>query len=209
MHCGLHVAVIMTACAALAADRPSIGLLVEFPPQTSPIVLSWFHRETERVLQAAGMNVVLRKYGDTPNYESFERMVIIQIRGKCALPKSPGCRYGAPLGMTHITDGDVLPFIELDCGRILQALADCGCEARHTLPETVLGRALARVAAHEIVHVLTGSTKHDRYGLMKRAFDRHEMCDPMVGFSEESMQRLHNSLGTATAVTAAGLKPPS
>jgi hypothetical protein len=204
MYLGLSFAVFVTACLALAGDRPTVGLLVEFPDETSPMVRSWFHRETERVLGTAGMLVVLRNYRDALNYEPFERMVIIEIGGKCLLPRTLEWRDGAPMGMTHITDGEVLPFVELDCQRVLLALGQGGCEARHTLPETVLGRALARVAAHEIVHVLTGSTRHDSYGLMKPSFSRHELCDPVARFSEETMQRLRSSVGIA-----AGEKPPS
>lgn len=198
----LPIALVTAACAALAAERPTIGLLVEFAADTSPAVRRDFRLETERALQPAQVVVAWRNISEAGSHESFDRLVVIRFRGECTPTRSLSGGRGMPLGLTHVSNGQVLPFVEIDCQRVLQAMDTGEWQGRIRHPEAVVGRALGRVAAHEIHHVLTGSGAHDDEGLMKRSFDRRDLCGSELGFSGESVRRLRINLGTETEITA-------
>lgn len=196
MRRGLQLALMAASWAAAAAERPAIGLLTEFPASATPAVRQEFRQETERVMRAAGVDLIWRNLRDNPAEESFARLVVIRFRGECAAPRAVSHGRRLPLGLTHVANGRVLPFVEIDCQRILEAMyaGDGQAQFRH---EGVIGRALGRVAAHEICHVLTASGAHDEEGLMRPSLDRRDLCAVELAFSDKSIRRLRSSLGTA------------
>jgi hypothetical protein len=72
-----------------------------------------------------------------------------------------------------------------------------------------LGRALGRVLAHEIGHLLLGTSQHQRRGLMRSTFSAGDLVDPhprTYDLSSDEVERLRereNSLRTRTGVGAA------
>ncbi len=196
----------MAACLAVAAERPTIGLLTEFPADASTAVRREFRLETERALQSAEVDLAWRSLAESGPQESFDRLVVIRFRGDCTPPRVTARSRALPLGLTHVSNGHVLPFVEIDCQRVLEAMDAGEWQGRFRQPEAMVGRALGRVAAHEIHHVLTGSGAHDDEGLMKRSFDRRDLCGNELGFSGESVRRLKISLGAAAAITAGPTK---
>ena len=51
-------------------------------------------------------------------------VIVVQFKGACQAdlmpPYEPG---GGSLGLTHITDGQILPFAEVDCDKIRKLMA--------------------------------------------------------------------------------------
>ncbi|HEX3992985.1 MAG TPA: hypothetical protein VHX39_17575, partial [Acetobacteraceae bacterium] len=73
-----------------------------------------------------------------------------------------------PYARTWMADGDVLPFGEVDCARVVNSVRDA--MSGGDLPnwaDQLLGRALGRVVAHELVHMLTRSVRHGRDGVTR------------------------------------------
>jgi hypothetical protein len=73
------------------------------------------------------------------------------------------------LGSTLRTEERVLPVIEVYVGAVLRAL-NGRADVR------TLGKALARVAAHEAVHYFEQKTMHDQTGLLRPAFSGAELA---------------------------------
>jgi len=57
--------------------------------------------------------------------------------------------------LDNLTDGTILPFVEVDCGRIGAFLGPGLFALSSRAREKVFLRAIARVAAHELYHVFT------------------------------------------------------
>lgn len=203
---GLQLALVLSASVAMAAERPSIGLLTEFPAGMPAAVRQEFRAETERALAATGTNLVWRQLSGSGLEQSFDRLVVLRFRGNCK--DSPGLASwrSLPLGLTHVSNGKVLPFVEIDCQRVLAVIQAGPGQSPFGQPHATVGRALGRVAAHEIHHVLTASGAHDVDGLMKSAFDSRDLRGPELSFSAESLRRLKLSVGTATTQAAARIK---
>ncbi|HEY3440065.1 MAG TPA: hypothetical protein VGK29_04915 [Paludibaculum sp.] len=198
----LQLALIATSWVALAAERPAIGVLTEFPAGATAAVQQEFRQETERAMRAAGMELIWRDLRDSRAEENFDRLVVIRFRGECAAPKSVSFGGKLPLGLTHVSNGQVLPFVEIDCQRILEAMYAGDGQAQFR-QEGMIGRALGRVAAHEICHVLTASGTHDEEGLMRPSLDRRDLFAVELSFSAKSIRRLRMSLGPAGPQTLA------
>jgi hypothetical protein len=85
-------------------------------------------------------------------------------RLRIALRFDPPARFSRALGLTWHAGERVLPAVEVYLNPILRALG----EAR---TPGIVGRALARVAAHEVVHYGMQRLDHDSTGLLRPAFD--------------------------------------
>jgi hypothetical protein len=85
-----------------------------------------------------------------------------------------------PLGATWVSDGRILPFIDIDCGRVKATLAGSGPWPQASIPPAVLALALSHVALHEMYHVLTERAAHDADGLFKAAYSAEDLLAPAV-----------------------------
>lgn len=202
----LLAVVLLSSAFAAAGERPTVGLLTEFPEDATAAVRQAFRAETERALELAGVELQWRDMGEAATRESFDRLVVLRFRGDCKEPEAVARRRSLPLGLTHVSDGHVLPFVEIDCQRVIEAMDGGRWQTRMRQPAALLGRALGRVAAHEIHHVLSASGGHDDEGLMKRSFDWRDLCGPELNFSPDSVRVLRRSLGTVSAQTLARAK---
>jgi len=180
--------VLLTALALHGA--PKVGLLVETPATLPPSAALEFRMEADRLLHGIGAEYVWRGMREGRG-ETFERVVVIKLKGACGLATPPGVLRHQALGITHISDGRVLPFVEIDCERVLGAASE-----RNTpfLTPALVGRSLARVAVHEILHVLTGYTGHDTEGITKASFSAADFGCVKMTLARAAVERLRRAL---------------
>jgi hypothetical protein len=76
--------------------------------------------------------------------------------------------YSNVLGLAYKQSGAISPHLEIFLDPVLDLMKDTQCW-------TVIGRALARVAAHEITHFTEQRDTHDARGLMKTGFSSTEL----------------------------------
>ncbi len=99
--------------------------------------------------------------------ESFPDLVVVKFKGACLMERLPSYLIDerGPLAFTHTAEGQVLPFSEVECDKVRQAIhsAMWGDEYKHA--DALLGRALGRVLAHELYHVLEHTKKHEKEGV--------------------------------------------
>jgi hypothetical protein len=82
----------------------------------------------------------------------------------------------------------VLPFSSIDCTALTRALGP--------VTEDVYGRAMARVLAHELYHVLTQTTDHSRTGIAKTCFTTGDLLSSRLDFENNilaQLRRLHRA----------------
>lgn len=98
------------------------------------------------------------------------RLVVVNFKGACEPTMTPPwIRPIGTLGDSAVVGGVVLPFATIDCNRVRSLLG-------HTMSHEsdrasfLLGRALRRVLAHEIYHILAATTKHTQSGVTKPRF---------------------------------------
>jgi len=77
----------------------------------------------------------------------------------------------------------------VDCNLIRQLIAEPLAGAPPIEQHRLLGRAMARVLAHEMYHVLTNSTKHGTHGIAKAAYSCAELAADHLSFEGEQIRR--------------------
>ena len=118
-------------------------------------------------------------------------LVVIEVRGSCDLPSSSISRTRVvQLGSSAVADGKVLPFSWADCTALAQILEPFLTHQRKEKREFLFGRAMARVVAHELYHVLGRTLAHTTSGLTKARFEPRDLLAERAGFGNVSMARL-------------------
>ena len=193
---------LMLACASLAfaAEDLQIGIMLSAPQDTPGAVLRELKKETGRVFNLPNTQIVWKNLDGLAFGESYNRVVVMRLKGSCSGQPIRTRARRSSLGLTHVSDGLVLPFVEIDCTRI-QEVIDPGW-----LPVNpgLLGRALALVAVHELHHVLTASLVHDSEGVTKASFSRQDLCLSGLALGEDALQRLKKSLRLSVLESHAG-----
>jgi hypothetical protein len=58
--------------------------------------------------------------------------------------------------------------------------------------DVLLGRALGRVLAHEVVHILSKSGTHGHAGVAKTALSGSQLIAPELRLGPEDLERIHS-----------------
>lgn len=115
--------------------------------------------------------------GDTlvPGRE-MDNPIVVFLHGDCILrPLEKRTAYAVPLGWVAVKQGQIEPFIHVDCTRIGQVI---GANARGLNEEErnrMMARAVARVIVHEWIHVARQSREHGRSGITKAQFGDEDL----------------------------------
>src|SRR4051812_22316133 len=128
--------------------------------------LEHMKREVSATMGRAGYQVEWLMRGaerpDTPF------LVVVGLDGVCA-PTEVGDEpaAGVSLAKTSVVDGRVLPFSTVACGALSRTLGPELARAPGARRDFLFGRAMARVVAHELYHVLAGTTEHAHSGIAR------------------------------------------
>jgi hypothetical protein len=175
------------ACATRAAE---VTVVFDFDGPHSDRSVQQMEREAEDILKPAGLHLAWRERGDAAR-GPYENLVVVHFKGKCVLEPVP-ILYDerGPYAFTYNSDGAVLPYSEVECGHVTSSveLAMAGDDFART--DFLMGRALGRVVAHELVHVLTRSAVHGREGVAQPAFSGRELIGAPLRLSPEDVERL-------------------
>jgi len=95
--------------------------------------------------------------------------------------------------------GKVLPFADIDCDSVRKLIDRELRRASAGLREDILGRAMGRVVAHELYHILLHTTSHGRDGLARPAQSRSDLLSAQRTFAPADERKLGNRFGSIEA----------
>lgn len=199
---GVLTGLVLAAVALPAAQPVRLGVLFGAPAEASPEVVAEFQRETGRLIGLPGIDVLWRKLEENDGSQVFDRLVVVRFHGSCRMGDGDEPVHRGPLGFTHISDGRILPFIDIDCERLRGTLAAAPGARGYPINNRLLGRALTRVAAHEIYHVLAASEEHAPTGIAKASLSAGELLAGGSAFAEESLERIRAGVFPADTLSA-------
>jgi hypothetical protein len=170
----------------LAGAAPPVAwrkvmVATEFQGEPDPGIVAALARETEAILGAVGVEVEWGSLREVGGRTFAERLVVVRFVGECrSTPGSPTVDRGA-LAYTHVSDGRILPFVNVACERVSGFIRN---ELRTTREAGVrmLGTALARVVCHELYHVLAQTATHSEHGVAKAALTSRELTRGQLRF---------------------------
>jgi mono/diheme cytochrome c family protein len=125
-------------------------------------------------------------------------LAVVTFRGQCdAVDLYSSPERQMPLGITHVTDGVVLPFTDVDCDSIRSFLRKRLAGMDPLVRDAALGRAVGRVLAHELFHIFVGTGHHSSEGVAKPAFTETELLSEQFVFETAEFRILRASLKAA------------
>ena len=106
------------------------------------------------------------------------------------------------LGWTHVSDGTILPFSDIECDRIRGFIQKDLLAVRPEEREDAYGRAVARVVAHELYHIFANTSHHGSCGVGKSAYTVQELLSDDFQFEAKESMALRNSKARETLENA-------
>jgi hypothetical protein len=187
---------VLAAVGASAEPAPaSLTVLLGFDGPHSERSVLEMKRELGLILKDSGIRIDWRNRDEVTASESFANLVIAKFRGKCRMEPVPYLYdERGPLGFTYDSDGSVLSFSEIECDKVRSSLRTAMWGGDYGRSDELFGRALARVLAHELYHMLTGTHLHAEAGVARRSLSGSQLISDRLRLSQAELDRMHSAV---------------
>src|SRR5690349_17817205 len=171
-----------------------VVLYTKFQVEPPMPVLASLQDELETIMAPIGLRFEWRSLAKVQGNEVAVELAVITFKGHCdvngmlARSSNPGA-----LGWTHVSDGVILPFSDVDCDRIRQFIQKDILQEPAEDRDGMFGRAIARVLAHELYHIFANTEKHGSCGVGKSAYSVRELLSDDFVFEERNSLALKKS----------------
>ena len=164
--------------------------------------LAEMKREVSVLMHQAGYRVEWRSLdADRGQDADAPLMAVLELNGTCGI--APGyssserpASGSLSLATTSVTDGQVLPFSALNCATLTRSVIAGLTQEAGARRDFLYGRAMARVVAHELYHVLVRSTDHARAGVARSCFSTSDLLTERFEFEGATLARLRHGQDT-------------
>jgi hypothetical protein len=149
-------------------------------------------RELGTILKDSGIQIDWRDQSGVAASDSFANLVVVKFRGKCRMDPVPYLYdERGPLAFTYGTDGAVLPFSEIECDQVRSSLRTAMWGGDYKRSDVLFGRALARVLAHELYHVLAKTHSHAGQGIAEKALSGAQLISEQLQLNQAELNQMH------------------
>jgi hypothetical protein len=195
LRCPICVCLIAGLAVPLGAgvDRVSpsvLTVILDFKGPHSRTSLNEMKRESGQILRSSGVQLDWRMLGEDP-FASYSDLVVMTFKGACEYePAAPLYDELGPLAMTHTANGEVQPFGEVNCDRVVNSARNAMSGTDYSRADLLIGRAMGRVLVHELVHMLTKSGQHGTEGVEKPSLSGKQLIAASLPLSAFDIDRL-------------------
>ncbi|MBZ5727667.1 MAG: hypothetical protein LAP87_22045 [Acidobacteriia bacterium] len=186
-----------------------IALYTQFQQEPPPAVVESLHEELESIMAPMGLHFEWRSLSGSHGNEVSAELAVITFKGRCDTAGLVSRRVNpGALGWTHISDGVILPFSDVDCDRIRGFIQKELLALDHLDRVAAFGRAVGRVVAHELYHIFANTQHHGADGVAKAAYTAQELVADDFQFEEKEMLALRGGKVHALVEHTATGTPP-
>jgi hypothetical protein len=174
-----------------------VTVLLDFEKSHSHVPLKAMQNELQLILSGVGVDLDLRIKDELPSDPQFGDLLIFKMTGHCSteqLPLGAVLDERGPLAWTYESDGEMLSFGEVQCDRVRLSLRKLFGPETAEMHSGLYGKALARVVAHEMYHMLANSSSHTKEGVTKSSLSPRELAEDPLHFSPNTDILLRKSL---------------
>ena len=152
--------------------------------------VSFMKRELETLLQTAGYRVDWKVLGNLSG-EGDTVVAVVELRGSCRAPDPKAyvkpVENGTSLASTAVEGGKILPFSWINCETLTQMLAPSLAGTESGQRDFLYGRAMGRVLAHELYHMLANQRGHAGSGVAKASFSASDVLGERFTFDHSAL----------------------
>jgi len=179
-----------------------LAVYLSSDPKQPSAPLDAMKRELSGIMESAGYRVVYSDPRAPDGNARFSALVVLELRGNCGLPAGTSrveraVASGASLAETSVADGVVMPFSRINCANLTRMIGPVLADEAAAQRDYFFGRAMARVAAHELYHVIMGSRVHGHDGVAKPSFSIPDLLNERFDFDRAVLAQLRQSADVA------------
>jgi hypothetical protein len=191
-YAGRIIALMTVLGAAATAASSEVTVLLQFDvPAQHPETMAALESEVKEQLKPTGIKVELKRRDEVDPQANFTDVILVKFRGTCTMQHwAPLIDERGPWAWTHTVDGEVLPFSEVACDQVRRAVKQAMWGGERKQANALYGRALGRVLAHELFHILAKTTHHGKDGLAKTALTPRQLIDDSMVLDEHDVDRI-------------------
>jgi hypothetical protein len=186
----MRTLLLLAGIATIPAFALDLTVLLDIEQKHSQRALAEMRKELAKVFKPTNLNIDVRLRQETKPDETFTDVVLVKLKGTCKMQNyAPLIDERGPFAFTHTVDGKILPFSEVACDHITRSIQQAmGVDTRDR--DRLLGRALARVMAHEIVHMVGKCSDHSHAGVFRHALSGRQLIADKLELEPEDIARL-------------------
>jgi hypothetical protein len=170
-----------------------VTVVLDFDQPHSEQSLSVMEKEVATLMKDTGVTFDWRMQRDLPPEASFGDVLVFRMKGTCAMEVVPmPIDERGPLGMAFVSDGEVLSFGAVECDRVRRAVNRVIPSHRKESQDSLFGRAMGRVVAHEIYHMLAGKERHTGSGVTRSALTADELTVNQINLDESAIEAVRH-----------------
>jgi hypothetical protein len=196
----VRLALAVFCAVPVLAVQPSIS----FTPVTavvmpngrySRVAIGAMGREAAHILKKSGVSLAWR-IGD-PGQSVDGLLVVVKLVGRCDMDGPAAILKAGPLGWSHEANGVVLPFSDLACDNIRGQVQSAQVTGNPLRGNVLLGRAMGRVLAHELYHIVADTAKHADAGVTQSGLSARELTSGQLEFQPSDVEAMRIGLRQA------------
>jgi hypothetical protein len=174
-----------------SALAEGITIVLDFEGPRSEPSIAEMKREFTGIMKDTAVHFDFRWRGDV-SQGPVSDVVLVRFTGKCELGPA-GYLYDerGPMAFTYSTDGVVQPFSQVACDKVTSAIRPAMAGGDFARADILLGRALGRVLAHEVMHILSKSGAHGHAGVARTALSGRQLIAPELRLDLVDLDRMH------------------
>jgi hypothetical protein len=193
-HVKICACMLLATSLPVAAITPStdadVTVIVNFKGAYSAPAIKEMQREATEIIKASGVRLDWRSRSEAAD-ATFNDLVVMTFKGTCIINPMPiVVDELGPYAITRTSGGEVQPFGEVDCDHVVSSLHNAMTGGDFAKADLLLGRALGRIVAHELVHMLTKSRQHGKEGVEKAALSARQLISESLPLSALDVDRL-------------------
>ena len=182
--------------------RISIGLYVDFQHAPPAAVRQVAREELAAIMTPAGAVVDWRALTDDRLDQRWNAVATVRFRGFCDTSDLRVRPSRWVFGQAHLVGREIIPYIDVQCDAVRGFLAPTLNSLDPRRRTLTFGRALARVLAHELYHILAKTSDHGSGGVAKSTYTMPELTASEFWFQGQESQRLR-AVNSALPVSGA------
>ena len=181
----------LSVLAVLPAFGEGITIVLDFQGPRSESSVAEMKREFTGIMKDSALHFDFRSRSQAAQ-DDVSDLLVVRFTGKCVL-EPVGYLYDerGPMAFTYSTDGVVQPFSEVACDKVTSAVRSAMAGGDFAKSDILLGRALGRVMAHEVMHILSKSGAHGHAGVAKTALSGSQLIAPELRLEPGDLERMH------------------
>lgn len=200
--CLLSISVRVGHAAPPQAPRVSVGLIFKTGGEVPGLSMAELQAELAELVAPAGVDLQWLTSTEVRT-ASVSSLISVELRGSCDFRKKAPGKFAnrSALASTAVADGRVLPFVWVDCTAVRQFLRAPLEKVSAAGRPHIAARAVARLLAHELYHVLSGSEHHSDAGIAKESFSQLDLLSEHLSFDTPALARIAPKAAPALAAS--------